>query len=185
MEKKKKLTVQQVKRSENLADGPSSWSKYKRDYNMDRNLFHYLLKRMKRAKIDPQVDMFASPGNHQLPKFVSRYPHWQAMEVDALKCPLEKIQCCYANPPWSIIGKWLHRLRENKELTCMMITPYWVSASWWPLLVKLQVRGAPAFLIPPYQGMFKNCWGEFMPPPRWPLICVILSEKATGQTGQF
>ena len=30
-----------------------------------------------------------------------------------------------------------------------MITPYLVSAPWWPLLIKLQVRGTPAFLIPP------------------------------------
>ena len=60
--------------------------------------------------------MFASPGNHEIPNFVSRYPHWQAMEVDVLKCPLENIQCCYANPPWSVIGKWLHRLRENNKV---------------------------------------------------------------------
>ena len=84
------LTVQQVKSSEDLANGPSRWSKDKGDYTMDTRLFHYLLQKMTRAKVYPQVDMVASPGNHQLPNFVSRYPHWQAMEVDALKCPLEK-----------------------------------------------------------------------------------------------
>ena len=170
--------MQQVKISEDLADGTSRWSQDKGDYTMDKRLFQTLLTKMKKSKIFPTVDMFASPGNHQLPKFVSRYPHWQAMEVDALKCPLNLIDCCYANPPWSVIGKWLHRLRENKHLTCMMITPYWVSAPWWPLLIKLQVRGTPAFLVPPYPGMFSNCWGELMPPPRWPLISIILSGKA-------
>jgi hypothetical protein len=166
MEKDIQLTVQQVKSSEDLADGPSRWSQDKGDYTMDKVLFQTLLKKMRKGNMFPTVDMFASPGNHQLPKFVSRYPHWQAMEVDALKCPLGNISCCYANPPWSVIGKWLHRLRENKHLTCMMITPYWVSAPWCPQLIKLQVRGASAFLIPPYPGMFRNCWGELMPPPR-------------------
>ena len=65
--------------------------------------------------------MFASHGNHQLRKVVSRYPHWQAMEVDALKCPLGNLNCCYTNPPWSVIGKWLHRLRENKHATSVNV----------------------------------------------------------------
>ena len=130
MEKKITVTVQQIKSSEDLADGPSRWSKDRGDYTMDRELFLLLQAKMRLAGVSPTVDMFASPGNHQLKKFVSRYPHWQAIEVDALKCPLENIQCCYANPPWSIIGKWLHRLRVHKNLTCMMITPYWVSAAW-------------------------------------------------------
>ena len=142
MEKDIHLTVQQVKRSEDLADGPSRWSQDKGDYTMDKSLFYFLLGKMKKKNIVPKVDMFASPGNHQLPKFVSRYPHWQAMEVDALKCPLNNISCCYANPPWSVIGKWLQRLRVNKHLT-------WISAPWWPQLIKLQVRVTPAFLIPP------------------------------------
>jgi len=184
MEKDIHLSVQQVKSAEDLADGPSRWSKDKGDYTMDKKLFHYLAKILRLQNIVPQVDMFASPGNHQLPKFVSRYPNWQAMEVDALKCPFDKINCCYANPPWSLIGKWLHRLRENRHVICMMITPYWVSASWWPQLIKLQVKGTPAFLIPPYPGMFKNCWGEPMPPPRWPLICTVLSGGLTGQKSQ-
>jgi hypothetical protein len=177
MEKQVTLRKEQVKSSEDLADGPSRWHKDKGDYTLDRKLFHFLLHRMENFQT-PQVDMFASPGNHQLPKFVARYPHWQAWEVDALRCPLRNITCCYANPPWTVISKWLHRLRENKHLNCMMIVPYWVSSSWWPLLVKMQIRGTLAFLIPPYQGMFKNCWGELMTPPRWPLICVWLSGMA-------
>jgi hypothetical protein len=171
------LQLEQVKSSEDLADGPSRWNKDKGDYTLDRVLFLQLLRKMTPYK-QPKVDMFASPGNHQLPKFVARYPHWQAWEVDALKCPLTNIDCCYANPPWTLIGKWLHRLRENKHLSCMMIVPYWVSSAWWPLLVKLHIKGTPAYQIPPYQGMFKNCWGELMPPPRWPLVCLWLSGKA-------
>jgi transcriptional regulator of met regulon len=177
MEKKITLDIIQVKSSEDLADAPSRWGMDRGDYTLDRQLFLHLLKKV-RKHITPQVDMFASPGNHQLPNFVARYPHWQAWEVDALKCPLESINFCYANPPWKIINKWMHRLRENKHVTCMMIVPFWASSSWWPLLIKMHVKGTPAFLIPPYQGMFKNCWGEYMPPPRWPLVCLILSGKA-------
>ena len=79
MEKQVTLRTDQVKSSEDLADGPSRWHKDKGDYTLDRNLFRFLLHRMKTFQ-PPEVDMFASPGNHQLPKFVARYPHWQAWE---------------------------------------------------------------------------------------------------------
>ena len=81
------VTVQQVKASEDVADGPSRWSQDKGDYTMDKILFQTLLAEMRKRKIFPTVDMFASPGNHQIPNFYSMYPHWQAIEVDALKFP--------------------------------------------------------------------------------------------------
>ena len=43
MEKEIQLTVQQVKSSEDLADGPSRWSQDKGDYTMENDLFHTLL----------------------------------------------------------------------------------------------------------------------------------------------
>ena len=55
---------------------------------MNRSLFCRLRGGF-RPFIPTEVDMFASPGNAQLGKFVSRHPHWQAVGVDALKCPLE------------------------------------------------------------------------------------------------
>jgi hypothetical protein len=176
MEKEVNLEVHLIKSAEDLADGPSRWQQDRGDYTLNRNLFHDLLWQMK-GHITPKVDMFASPGNHQLPLFVARYPHWQAMEVNALTCPLDNIRECYANPPWKIISTWLHRLRENKHIKCLVIVPYWVSSPWWPLLLKLHVKGTPALIIPPFQGMFSNCWGESMPAPHWPLACVILSGK--------
>ena len=109
MEHKVSLDIQLVKSDEDLADGPSRVRQDRGDYTLHKGLFQDLLFKF-RSWVKPKVDMFASPGNHQLENFVSRQPHWQAMEVDALKCPLENIQECYANPPWKIIGKWLHIL---------------------------------------------------------------------------
>ena len=176
MEKDIKVQVQLVKSEEDQADYWSRVPQDHGDYTMDRKLFH-ALQSLVRQHVRPTVDMFASPGNHQLKNFVSRYPHWQAFRHNALHCPLQDIQECYANPPWTIISEWLNRLWENPQLTCMMITPYWVGAPWWPLLVKLHVPGTPAVLIPPYTGMFQNCLGEFMPAPKWPLLCTVLSGR--------
>ena len=119
--------------------------------------------------------MFASPGNNKLPKFVSRNPHWQNYLTNALVCPLSSITTCYANPPWGLIFPWLVRLWENPHITCLMVTPMWVSTPWWPLLVKMQKPGRTALVVQPHKGMFQNCWGEEMPAPRWPLLFTVLS----------
>ena len=125
----------------------------------------------------PQIDCFASPGNTKLPKFISRWPHFQAHLVNALQCPLQDIQICYANPPWNLIFQWLLRLKHNPHIICYIMVPYWVSSNWWPLLLKLHVKGTPSLLIHPFPGMFQNCLGDSMPQPKWPLLCTCVSGK--------
>ena len=147
MLKNLELEVVLVKSANDLADGLSRTPMDQGDYHLNRELFLHLTFLCKKY-IVPKVDMFASPGNHQLPLYFSRHPHWQAMGVDALHCPLEDINLCYANPPWKIIFPWLDRLRLNPHVTCLMITPLWDSSPWWPLLVRLQKPGSPALIIP-------------------------------------
>ena len=174
MEKELQVRVELIRSEEDQADFWSRAPLDKGDYTMDHNLFNLLAQKMA-PFIKPQVDMFASPGNHQLEKFVARYPHWEAITSDALNCSLKNFQQVYANPPWTIILQWLNRLWVNPHITCLMITPYWVGAPWWPLLVKMHSPRTPAFLIPPYNGMFTNCHGKSMRAPRWPLVCTVLS----------
>ena len=176
MENQIQVKTTLVKSQEDQADYWSRMPQDRGDYKLDRNLFLHLQTKMCKFII-PKIDMFASPGNHQLDQFVARHPHWQANRHDALKCNLEDITMCYANPPWTVIADWLNRLWDNPHVTCMMITPYWVGAPWWPLLVKMQCPQTMAYIIPPYHGMFQNCLGEYMRAPKWPLLCTVLSGK--------
>ena len=73
--------------------------------------------------IIPELDFFASPGNAQLPQFVARDPHWEECSTNSLECSLKEFRQGYANPPWTIIGQWLGRLKTNPHLKCMMINP--------------------------------------------------------------
>ena len=144
------------------------------DYTLDSALFGQL-KQLVKPWVQPSWDMFASPGNKKYPNFVSRFPHAGAAKVDALTCSLEGVGHCYANPPWKIIHQWLMRLKQNPHLTCWLIVPFWDSMSWFPLLAKMQVPKSKAHIIEPYWGMFTNCLGEGMPPPRWRLLSIVLS----------
>ena len=113
----------------------------------------------------------------KMDQFVSRWPHWEAVAVDALQCPLDNLGDLYANPPWSVIEKFLPRLKQFPNAKVLMVLPYWDSATWWPQLIKMKIPKTPCLRVTPYRGMFKNCWGEEMPPPRWDLLCIICSGK--------
>ena len=168
------LQVSLVRSQDCLADGPSRWGADKGDYCLNNQLFQHLQQIMK-PWIQPSIDLFASPGNQKYQAFISRFPHWQATAVDSLNCPLDPYSQAYANPPWNLIFRFLNRLRENRHLKCMLIVPYWAGATWFPLLVKMQIPHSQAFLIPPFWGMFTSCLNISMPPPKWPLLCVALS----------
>ena len=171
------LKVEWVPSEAMQADKLSRWTMDEGDYSLDPPLFRSILSSF-REWASPEVEIFASPGNCKLKNFVSRWPHFQAVAVDALVCPLKNFQVVYANPPWQVILPWLQRLRQNPHLVCLMVVPLWVSAIWWPLLVKLHVSKTPCWVVEPFQGMFTDCQGTCMPPPRWPLLCLLLSGKS-------
>ena len=87
-----------LKSKEDQADSLSRTPKDKGDYALHPWCREMFLSNAKKFLSTDLVDMFASPGNKVCAKFVSRYPHWEACMVDALKCPLEGISDCYANP---------------------------------------------------------------------------------------
>ena len=171
MEKGITLQVKWVPSERCLADPLSRWSKDRGDYSLDPSLFKYLQKFFS-PHITLQTDLFASPGNKKLENFVSRWPHWEAKGVDALQCPLDNLGDLYANPPWSVIQKFLARLRLFPQTKILMVVPYWDSSVWWPQLIKMKAPNTPCLKIHPYKGMFQNCLGEEMPPPGGPsFVC--------------
>ena len=178
-----KVVTSLVPSAEDQADELSRFPQDHGDYALNDALLHRILPGLF-PWVRPDWDMFASPGNHKFLKFVCRWPHWQAQKLDALSCSLGDVHHCFANPPWTLIGQWLNRLRDNPHIVCLMVTPYWVSALWWPLLIRLKVGGSKAFLLPPFREMFRDCWGVDCPPTRWPLLCCVLSGKSYKE-GKF
>ena len=161
------VLVHLVKSEEDQADPYTRMGLDSGDYTLNGHLFQRLLGHFQSILTQEDVwDMFASPGNKKFQKFCSRTHHWEASLVDALTCPLTGVNWCYANPPWTLINQWLIRLKKHPHITCMLVVPYWDSALWWPLLVKLHVPKTPILVIKPFPGMFSNCLGEQMPPPK-------------------
>ena len=171
-----------VRSQDMIADSISRWEIDKGDYTLRKCIFQKICGIFAKNKFCPTVDMFASPGNSQLKKFVSRWPHSQATAVNALECNLDNFSQVYANPPWKLVLAWLTRLKSNPRLTCLTIVPLWAGSPWWPLLVRLHDKKYPVVKVNPVWGMFSHCLGEEMPPPGGPFFASCYQGGFTEKT---
>ena len=149
MERKINIIPNWVKSKEMLADGLSRWKKDRGAYYLRSSVFQKNFGIFCETNFCPEVDMFASPGNAQLNKFIPRGPHHQATAVNSLKCSLENFQELYANPPWKLVLAWLLRLKRYPHLKCLTVVPHWVGMSGRPLLVKLHMKDFPVIQVQP------------------------------------
>ena len=67
----------------------------------------------KELVVAPCIDLFASYRHHQLPRFYSAYADDStALGQNAFAYVWDPGVCLYANPPWTLIGRVLLRLRK-------------------------------------------------------------------------
>ena len=86
----------------------------------------------------PQIDLFASLQNHQLPLWFSRHPCPQALAVDALAQPWTGWSV-YAFPPINLIMKTLLKVRNEEVEDVILVVPFWPRKPWFPLLLQMTV----------------------------------------------
>lgn len=85
----------------------------------------------------PDIDLFASRNNHQLPLYMSWFPDCHAYAIDAFSHVWNKY--VYIFPPFNHISRILRKLREDKTPKAIMIVPMWKVAHWYPTLQKMSV----------------------------------------------
>ena len=107
------------------------------------------------------VDRFASPENALLTIYNS-----YTRANDALREPwLEQEGRSYCCPPLGLIPQsLLHVIRSETEAT--FILPYWTSASWWPIMLKITKRLLKVprnlLMITPSSELCRNSEWEFI-----------------------
>ena len=85
--------------------------------------------------IDLEIDIFASRINSQLPVYVSWRSDPGAKFVDAFTSNWADFTF-YAFPPFSLIGKVLQKVIQDKA-SGIIVVPKWCTAHWWPTVLKL------------------------------------------------
>ena len=108
-----------------------------RSFNMDTEwmIDHTVFLELCNVYTRPDVDLFATRINCQLPCYVSWRPDPQAKATDAFSIPWN-FNTHYAFPPFSVIGRTLQKtLRDKANL--ILIAPLWPTRPWWPRALQL------------------------------------------------
>ncbi len=83
----------------------------------------------------PDIDLFASRLNAQLPRYVAWRPDPEAEFVDAFSMPWKNFHA-YAFPPFSIISQVLQKA-EKESSHLILVAPDWPTKPWYPRLTTL------------------------------------------------
>ena len=83
----------------------------------------------------PQIDLFASRLNRQLPKYMSWHPDPGSCAVDYLQHSWRSLYGCVF-PPFCLIGKVLAKVWKDQSLL-LIITPAWQTQPWYEILLSM------------------------------------------------
>ncbi len=95
-------------------------------------------------QVFPQVDLFASEDNAQLPIFFSFQPQEQALGTDAFLYDWGKYDTAYVFCPFSVLPRVLQKVKTDGA-NVILIAPVWTTAVWWANAMKL-LRANPLML---------------------------------------
>ena len=85
----------------------------------------------------PEIDLFTSALNFQLPRYCSRCPDARAWRIDALSFSWANLRL-YAFPPLSLLPRILEKIAQDRA-DLLLVAPYWPQRPWFPRLLRLLV----------------------------------------------
>ena len=94
-----------------------------------------IFSRLCRHFFQPNVDLFASRLNKQLPCFVSWFPELGAIASDAFTLDWKQYSP-YIFPPFNLVGKVLNKIISDGVDRAILVFPIWRSQSWFPVLLE-------------------------------------------------
>ena len=97
----------------------------------------------------PEIDLFASRLNNQLPKYVSWKPEPGASHVDAFSFSWSD-NFVYIFPPFPLLNRCLQKLKKDQTLA-LLVAPIWPTQVWWPRLLRLLV--ATPLMLPQHKDL--------------------------------
>ena len=121
--------------ADNPADEPSRNIYMDAEWQLNPQLFQQLTNSL---QFHPEIDLFASRINSQLPFYLSYYPDPEAQATDAFSLSWFHIRF-YCFPPFSCISRCLQKIRADKA-SGIIIVPRWPTQPFYPLLLRMSVQ---------------------------------------------
>jgi len=81
----------------------------------------------------PDIDLFATRLNFKTRRYVFWFPDPSAFSVDAFSLSWKDFKP-YIFPPFSLIGRIIHKLKLEEVLDAIVTAPLWPTAHWYPQL---------------------------------------------------
>ena len=151
------LTPQWIGSKENsMADFLSRSSLHHWEFCLDRVLFRSIIESF---QVYPTLDAFASQQTTQLPRYMSWYQDSQAVGLNALLLPWDRVT--YLFPPVPLLAKVVQKVHQE-HIRAILICPRWPSALWWPLVLDLMVE-PPISLPHQSQALVTLACGQTLP----------------------
>ena len=117
-----------------LADIASREFRDAAEWMLCPEIFSRLVKKFGR----PDIDLFASRLNHQLPTYVSWQPDPDSSFIDAFQMSW-KGKFIYAFPPFSMVWQTLSKIRRERVERALLVTPIWPTQSWFTTVKRMKV----------------------------------------------
>ena len=111
----------------------------------------------------PEIHLFASRLNHQLPLYVSRLPDPSAAAVDAFQQDWSQWNS-FIHPPVVLLSRILQKVRSDKA-TALLVAPDWPGQPWYAQ-IQLMLKGAP-YSLPKEKSLLTLPFDQEAVHPLW------------------
>jgi ribonuclease HI len=89
-----------------------------------------------------KIDAFAAVHNHQLPQYWSLTKDPLSLEINAFHQSWRRNDL-YMFPQWKLIPRVLRKIEADKTRDVTLITPFWTSQFWFPMLLRMNQLATP------------------------------------------
>jgi hypothetical protein len=120
--------------------------------------------------------LFATERNRQVDKYYSKDDEPLSAGQDSFQQVWE-VDGCYANPPWSLLERTVRRIREER-LKVVLISPYWPSANWFKMAVKM--AACAPIVLGRHAKLYLMHDGKNLGPARWSSVAWLLDGAVEG-----
>ena len=146
------IVVQHIPGDQNsIADQLSRIGQDQSDWKLDPLVFQ----KLNHLRGPIKLDLFASSGNCQVPRFFSWKNQQGAEKVNAM-LHLWPLQGAYAFPPFCLLPGILQKI-QREGCQVLVVTPVWKTATWYPKLLHMS-SNLPILL--PNRDLLTNPAGE-------------------------
>ena len=147
-------------------------------YMVRRSMYRKIVNHLGLEDNEPEVDMFADPELHQLPRWFG--PGGVCKDAFSTSWDFEIMGLGWANPPFSRLQEVIDKIVHD-GCRCVLVVPMWPTCGWYddvqPYIMK-------KFYIAAGQKVFHDGKG-LVPPTKWPLWAYVVDGRQGNPQGVF